>query len=151
MGTFLNILFSLFLSKRKKPFPSNSANKWGHPQSSEWTTNYKTSSPPADSQWKGPPGADWSYGWCPPKNNTHWCNHECTLNIILFSISSWETAASFGYFYRLKCKNLGIRIHNAMDNGLYFKESAIPENLLLESTLLLSMLTKVKLSEPAIQ
>ena len=44
MGTFLNIFFSLFLTKkfpqlvnsRKKPFPTNSVHKWGHPQSTEW-------------------------------------------------------------------------------------------------------------------
>ena len=45
MGTFLNIFFPLFSTKnfpllmisRKKPFPSNSTHKWGHPQSSECT------------------------------------------------------------------------------------------------------------------
>ena len=51
MGTFLNIFFSLFSTKktpqlvnsRKKPFPSNSAHKWGHSQCSEW--NRKEESP----------------------------------------------------------------------------------------------------------
>ena len=45
LGTFLNTFFSLFLTKkfpqlvnsRKKPFPFNSAHKWGHPQSRECT------------------------------------------------------------------------------------------------------------------
>jgi hypothetical protein len=44
MGTLLISFFSIFLTKkfpqlansRKKPFPSNSAHKLGHPQCSEW-------------------------------------------------------------------------------------------------------------------
>ena len=65
MGTFLNIFFSLFLTKkfpqlvnsRKKPFPSNSAHKWGHPQSSEWTRKL----PHPLQTHNGRDWADWPY------------------------------------------------------------------------------------------
>ena len=59
---------------KKEPFPSNSAYKWGHPQSSEWTRQLPH--PLADSQWKVPPGADWPY----EHPGLHKCSQSC-LNI----------------------------------------------------------------------